>query len=152
MSGVRRRWLDRWLHQCDSAPARGAERTAQRTHRAVGTRLSALCASGPPDRIPAGDAAVVGPLAQGHRYRRDGRAYAARLDDREREACVPPRGLAGTVDRRIVVAAERAGTLSSVLDRRRAPAGRRAPCRPFNMLSANCWRACWRMVPVRPIA
>src|SRR4029077_14906302 len=98
------------------------------------TLRSPLCAAGPPDRGPAGDAAVVGPLAQGHRYRRDGRAYAARLDDREREACVPPRGLAGTVDRRNVVAAERAGTLSSVLDRRRAEAGRRAPCRPFNML------------------
>src|SRR5215831_7822785 len=72
MPRLRRRRLDRWLHECNSAPARAAERTAQGSHRAMGARLSAFCASRPADRLPAGDAAVVGLLAQGHRYRRDG--------------------------------------------------------------------------------
>jgi hypothetical protein len=52
--------------------ARAAERTSQGPHRAVGTRVSAFCASWPADRLPARDAALVGLLAQGHRYRRDG--------------------------------------------------------------------------------
>ena len=40
----------------------------------------------PADRLPAGDAALVGPLAEGHRHRHDGRADAARLDDGQRQA------------------------------------------------------------------
>ena len=70
--GLRRRWLDRWLQECNSAAARTTERTAQGSDRAVGTRLSAFRASRPADRLPAGDAALVGSLAEGHRYRRDG--------------------------------------------------------------------------------
>jgi len=62
----------RCLYQCNSTPARAAERTAQGSHRAVGPRLSAFCAARPADRLPARDAAVVGSLAQGRRYRRDG--------------------------------------------------------------------------------
>ena len=38
--------------------------------RAVGARLSALRQARAADRLPAGDAAVVGPLAEGHRHRR----------------------------------------------------------------------------------
>jgi len=45
---------------------------SQGPHRSVGARLSALCISRTPDRIPPGNPAMVGSLAQGHRYRRDG--------------------------------------------------------------------------------
>ena len=78
--------------------------------------------SGSPDRVPAGDTALVGPLAQGHRYRRDGRADAARLDDREREACALQRDIAGTVDRGKAWPPT-GSTPSSVPDRRRAAPG-----------------------------
>ncbi len=57
---------------------------AQGPDRALGACLSAFRAARPADRLPAGGAALVGPLAEGHRYRRHGRADAARLDDRER--------------------------------------------------------------------
>src|SRR5215831_11818124 len=72
MPRVRRRRLDRCLYECNSTPARAAERTAQGSHRAVGPWVSAFCAARPADRLPAGDAALVGSLAQGRRYRRDG--------------------------------------------------------------------------------
>ena len=91
MPGLCRRWVDRWIHECDPAPARTAEGAPQGSHRAMGACLSAFRAPGPADRLPPGDAALVGPLAQGHRHRRDGRADAARLDDGERAAGDAPR-------------------------------------------------------------
>src|SRR5215472_9537694 len=94
MPRLRRRRLYRCLHECNSTPARAAERTAQGSHRAMGARVSAFCPSRPADRLPAGDAAVVGLLAQGHRYWRDGRAHVARVDDGQRQACLPSRNVA----------------------------------------------------------
>ena len=44
---------------------------------------------GPGDRLPAGGAALVGPLAQGHRHRHHGRADAASLDAGSRAARAP---------------------------------------------------------------
>ena len=64
-----------WTDGYKNAIPRLLERTEgapQGSHRAVGARLSALCTSRPPDRIPARDPALVGLLAEGHRYRRDG--------------------------------------------------------------------------------
>ena len=84
VSGLRGRRLDRWLHQRDPAPARAPDGAAQGPDRALGARLSAFRASRSADRLPAGGAAVVGSLAEGHRHRRDGRAHAARVDDGER--------------------------------------------------------------------
>ena len=42
--------------------------------------------AGPADRLPAGDAALVGSLAEGQGHRHHGRADAARLDDRQTRA------------------------------------------------------------------
>src|ERR1700689_5447449 len=78
MPGLRRRWLDRRLHERNPPPARISQSASQGPDRAVGTRLSALCFSRAADRIPPGNAALVGLLAQGHRYRRDGRTDVAR--------------------------------------------------------------------------
>src|SRR5271168_4008369 len=83
----------------------------------MGTRLSALCASRTPDRIPPGNPALVGSLAEGRRYGRDGRTDAACLDDGKREAGEPPRHLAGPVDCRTFVAAARNNAAAAVLDR-----------------------------------
>ena len=60
---------------------------------------------GPADRLPAGDAALVGPLAEGPRHRRHGRADAARLDDRQRAARDASRDAARPLGGRAVVAA-----------------------------------------------
>ena len=70
VSGLRGRRLDRRLHQRHSAPARTARGAAQGADRAVGPCLSAFRAARPADRLPAGDAALVGPLAEGPRHRR----------------------------------------------------------------------------------
>ena len=77
---VRHRRVDGRLHQQRATPARGAVRAAQRAHRAVAARVSALRDAGSGDRLPAGGAALVGPLAQGRGHRSHGRADAARLD------------------------------------------------------------------------
>ena len=86
MSGLCGRRLDRRLYQCDPAPARAPDGAAQGPDRALGTRLSACCAAWSADRLPAGGVAMVGPLAEGHRHRRDGRAHAAGMDDGERDS------------------------------------------------------------------
>src|SRR5262249_54185617 len=116
MPGLCRRRLDRWLQERHSTPARRIDGPSQGPHRAVGPRLSALCSARPADGVPAGDAAVVGLLAEGDRSRRDGRADAARLDDGQREACVAPRGVAGPVGWRARVAITRNNTAAAVLD------------------------------------
>src|SRR5215469_11312555 len=152
MPGLRRRRLDRWLHERNPPPPRATERASQGSHRALGTCLSALCASGSPDRLPARDAAMVGLLAQGHRHRRDGRAYAARLDDRERRARALSRGAAGPLDRRKSLATGGSGTLSPVPDRGWAARRRNAPSPPSAMLSSNRWPARRRVVSLRPFA
>ena len=102
--GVCGRRLDRWLYQRHSAPAGTARGAAQGADRAVGACLSAFCTSRPADRFPAGHAALVGSLAEGNRYRRDGRAHAAGVDDGQRQACVPSRGIARTLGGRTVMA------------------------------------------------
>ena len=99
-----------WTDGYKNAIPRLLERTEgapQGSHRAMGARLSALCLSRPADRIPPGNAALVGPLAEGHRYRRDGRTYAAGVDDGQCETGGPPRHLAGPVDCRTFVATAR---------------------------------------------
>src|SRR5215468_287764 len=103
----------------------------------MGTWLSAFCASRPADRLPAGDAAVVGLLAQGHRYRRDGSAHAARVDDGKRQACLASRNLAGPLDCRIFMAAAGNRTSTSVLDRRGAAKRSGTLQRSFTVLVAD---------------
>src|ERR1051326_2833710 len=105
MPRLRCRRLDRWLQECHSAPARRTDGAAQGPHRAVGARLSTFCTSRSADRLSAGDAALVGLLAQGHGYRRDGCTHAARLDDGKRKTCNAPRGAAGPLGGRTLVAA-----------------------------------------------
>ena len=107
---VRHRRLDGRLHQQRPAPARGAARAAQGAHRPVAARVPALRHARSGHRLPPGGAALVGPLAQGRRHRRDGRAGAARVDAGVRAAgAVDGRG-AGTLGGggRVAVAAARA--------------------------------------------
>ena len=113
----RGRRLDRRLHQRDPAPARAPDGAAQGPDRALGARLSACRAARSADRLPAGGAAVVGSLAEGHRHRRHGRADAARLDDGERGAGAISRGTAGTMDRRAIMAAAGYRSASPAPDR-----------------------------------
>ena len=80
MPGLCRRRLDRRLHQQRPAPAGGTAGAAQGAHRPVAARLSALRDPRTGHRVPAGGAALVGPLAQGRGHRRDGRAHAPRVD------------------------------------------------------------------------
>ena len=82
-----------------------SRRAAQGPDRAVGARLSAFRQARPADRLPAGDAALVGPLAEGQADRRHGRADAARLDDREPSARSASRDAAGTLGGRARLAA-----------------------------------------------
>ena len=69
---VRDRWLDRRLHQFRPPPARRSQGTAQGVDRALAARLPARRGARARGRLPAGGAALVGPLAQGRaeRYRR----------------------------------------------------------------------------------
>ena len=83
----------------------------------MGTRLSALCASRAPDWIPPRNPALVGLLAEGHRYGGDGWTYAACVDDGKRETGDPPRDVAGPVDCRTFVATARNNAAATVLDR-----------------------------------
>jgi uncharacterized protein len=53
---------------------------AQRAGRPVGAQISALRQARPPHRLPAGGAALVGQVAEGHRDRHHGRADVARVD------------------------------------------------------------------------
>ena len=105
LPGLRRRRLDRWLHQQRPAPARASRRAAQGPDRSVGACLSAFRQARSADRLPAGDAALVGPLAEGQADGRHGRADAARLDDREPSAGVASRDVAGTLGGRARLAA-----------------------------------------------
>ena len=72
--------------------------------RAVGAPLPAQRRARSRDRLPAGGGALVGPLAEGHRHRHHGRAAAAGLDAGERRPAALPRGAAGALGRRAVVA------------------------------------------------
>lgn len=53
---------------------------AQRAHRCLGSRISKHRRSGPGDRLARRVATLVGPLAQGYRYRHHGRADVPGLD------------------------------------------------------------------------
>ena len=115
--GLRRRRLDRRLHQQRPAPAGGAARAAQGADRPVAARVPALRHAGTGDRLPAGGAALVGPLAQGRGHRRHGRADAARLDAGVRAA--------GALDGRGAGALGRRGRVAVAARRAPAPAARR---------------------------
>src|SRR5262249_24523065 len=117
MPGICRWRLDRRLHQCDSAPSREPDGAAQGPHRAVGAQLSALFTSRPADRVPARNPALVGLLAERHRYRGNGRTDAAGLDDGQRETCLAPRCVAGPVGCRAFVAIAGNNTAAAVSDR-----------------------------------
>ena len=80
------------------------------------TCLSAFCTSRPADRLPAGNAALVGPLAEGQGYRRDGRADAPRLDDGQRQTRCLSRGIAGPLGRGSLMAVPGDNTPAAVLD------------------------------------
>ena len=67
---LRRRRLDGRLHQQRPPPARRPARAAQGAHRSVAARVPAPRHAGPRHRLPAGGAALVGPLAEGRRHRR----------------------------------------------------------------------------------
>ena len=90
---------------------------AQGPDRPLGACLSALRVARPADRLPAGDAALVGSLAEGHRHRRHGRADAARLDDGQRDARTVSRDTAGALGRRAVVATAERDAAAAVPDR-----------------------------------
>jgi len=71
MPGAGRRRLGRQLHQRRAAPPGRAAGAAARHHRALGPHLPAGWRAGPGDRLPAGSPALVGPVAEGPRHRRD---------------------------------------------------------------------------------
>ena len=77
---LRRRRLGRRVPQRDLPPARGPAGPAQGPDRPLVAQLPRGRHPRAGDRLPAGGAALVGPLAQGHRHRDHGRADAARLD------------------------------------------------------------------------
>src|SRR5271166_3314287 len=72
VSGLRGGRLDRWIYQCDPAPAHAPDGATQGPHRTLGTWLSACRAPRPADRLSAGGVTVVGSLAEVCRHRRDG--------------------------------------------------------------------------------
>ena len=76
---LRRRRLVGWLHERHPAAPRGPARTAQGADRAVGARLAAGRPARADDRVPAGDAALVRPLARRCRHGDHGRTDAAGL-------------------------------------------------------------------------
>src|SRR3954447_5263221 len=64
MRRLRRRRLVGWLFQCHRAPACRLESAVQGPDRPFGAQIPAFRDAGPGDRVPAGNAALVGPLAQ----------------------------------------------------------------------------------------
>src|SRR5580698_6043029 len=118
----------------------------------MGPRLSALCTARTPDRIPPGNPALVGSLAERSRYRRDGRTHAARVDDGKRETGGPPRHAAGPVGRRTFVSAAGNKAAAAVLDRRGAARRRGAFGGPRRMLAADGWHVLGRLGSIRPWA
>src|SRR5262249_1892019 len=111
----------------------------------MGPCLSAFCASGTANRVPARGAALVGLLAQRRRHWRDGRTDAASLDDRKREARAAPRPPAGAVGGRAFVAVTRNQTVAIVLDRRRTTRGERIFDPSRGVLATNGWEMCGRL-------
>ena len=77
---VRGRRLGRRLHERGPAADRGAARPEEGADRPVVAHVPPRRAARAGDRLPAGVPALVGPLAEGRRHRRHGRARAARLD------------------------------------------------------------------------
>ena len=98
MRRLRRRRLGGRLFQRRRAPGREAEGALHRPRRAVGPCLSAQCAARAGDRLPAGGAALLGPLAEGPRHRPDGGAEAAGLDEQLARARPLRRRAAGALD------------------------------------------------------
>ena len=84
--GARLQRLGRRLLQRGVPAAEPPRRAAQGADRPVVAQVPAPGRAGPRHRLPAGGRALVGPLAEGRRQRRDGRAHAADLDAGERAA------------------------------------------------------------------
>ena len=123
MPGLHGGWLERRLHERDSALPRRLPRPAQGPDRTVVAQLSRARRARPGDRVPAGSAALVRPLAQGTRDGDHGRAPVARLDAGAGSPCPVSPAAAGSLGRRACVA---------FADHRHplAPAGRARPrCR-----------------------
>src|SRR6516165_10841409 len=105
----------------------------------MGTFLSTFCASRSPDRIPPGNPALVGSLAEGHRYGRDGRTDAACVDDGKRETGDAPRHIAGPVGCRAFVAVAGYNTAAAVFDRSGPARTRDAFDGSHRMLATDAW-------------
>ena len=99
----------------------GTVRAAQGTHRPVAARVPALRDAGAGDRLPPGGAALVGPLAEGRRHGRHGRADAARVDAGVRAAdAVDGRGAGALGGGGGVAVAAHRGPAAATRRRRRA--------------------------------
>ena len=95
-------WADGYTNAIPRLLAEPA-RPAQGPDRPVVARVPAGRRARPGDRLPPGVPALVGPLAQGRRHRRHGRADAARVDAgarRARPASTPNAPAAGSPSRR----------------------------------------------------
>src|SRR5947207_3133960 len=106
----------------------------------MGARLSALCASRPPDWIPPGNPALVGSLAEGRRYGRDGGTHAACMDDGKRETGDPPRDVARPLDCRAVVATANSNTPATVSNRRGTSRDKRVFDGSGRVFTADAWQ------------
>ena len=149
--GVRRRRLGRRLRRRDLPDARAASSVRGGRSSAPGAISGRRTGRpGSRDRLPAGGAALVGPLAQGRRQRHHGRAAAARLDGGRRAPRRPtttsapaagsPRRLAAGARaprracaraRRRRAAAMRPGRAAAAPRQRRPSASTRAPGAPY---------------------
>src|SRR6516164_1366464 len=106
----------------------------------MGTRLSAFCTSWPADRIPPGNLALVGSLAEGRRYGRDGRTYAACVDDGKCEAGDSPRDVAGPLDCRAFVATANCNTPAAVPNRSGTTRDKRVFDGSGRLFTADAWQ------------
>ncbi len=146
---LRGRRLGRRLLQRDPPPAFRAVGAAQGPDRSLGARLSEHRAPRTSDRLPAGGAALVGPLAERPRHRHHGRADAARLDAGKRAADHLLRRAAGPLGRRSPVAADRAAAARLPPDPARPRRASRRGRGVRRRLQPGDRRHLWRMVPLR---
>ena len=146
---VHGRRLERRLHERDPALPRGLRRAAQGPDRAVVAQLPRGRHARPGDRLPAGDAALVRPLAARPRDGDHGRAAAACLDagvGGPVAASRPPRRALdhGAL---VAVAGDPGGSARDRLARARQP--RRGRCDPALRRALRARRRCRQLVSVR---
>ena len=103
-AGVHGRRLERRLHERDPALPRGLRRAAQGADRPLVAQLPRGRHARPCDRVPAGDAALVRPLAARPRDRDHGRAAAAGLDAGVGRSLAAPRAPRRALGHRALVA------------------------------------------------